>query len=357
MMRLPRVLISILFLYVVLLMCVDAFFIRSVPAFGWDSLIFWLRESQLTLDGMLSTEYRNGEWTHPQPRTIIEVISACRQIDLPYQYGWFAISMAFLVAATWDLSTQKVAFIAFLAATAMVLSVPLWESHIVIVGYADLMIAAFFGLALKFARNALANKLKINLVVFALICIALPYIKNTGSAYAGLLFITFFQARCLSALPELNVIIILMIVAMIFVGPSLMEAINQHSSFVYAGNELVIRKHSGLDIAKNWWFALFHNASFSILPILALIIICNVISTENRPEISFPVLAIINLFGMLSVSQWFNYGFVHALPNADTGNSRFFLPMVAAMVYILNDVLTEYDLKKNSIRPVSKTIL
>ena len=341
-----RALLNVLFLNVVLVVCVDVFLIGSVPAFGWDSLHFWLHESKQALEGVLSTEYKNGEWTHPQPRTLIELIKACTALGVPYQYVWLVVSMAFMIAAIGGLQVKNAAFALFLALAAMVLSAPLWESHLVIVGYADLLIATVFGFALKFARNALAKSSKIDFAIFVLICSTLPFIKNTGTAYAVLLVITLVQARYWSTLAKLKGVIMLLVMLLIFNGPSAIRALNQDFSFLYAGNELVTGNHSGIDIARNWWNALFKNMSFSILPTLVIIAMCNVFSNDNQPEIYLPVFAIINLFGMLTVSQWFDYGFVHALPGHDTGNSRFFLPMVAATVFIIYDILRAQDFKQ-----------
>lgn len=347
-MRVSPSLVNILVVNVLLVVSVQVFLIGSVPAFGWDSLQFWLPQSHMTLAGESSTEYQNGRWTHPQPRTLIDLISACTKVHLPYQYVWFVAAMSFCIAAIRGIRRENANLIIYIAFTGMIFSVPLWESHVVIVGYADLLVAVLFGFALKFARSALVTSSKLDFLVFGVICCALPLIKNTGMAYALLLTTTLIQARYISALPYLNAALMLLMIMLAFHGPSIIEAFNPNFHFSYAGNDLVPGNYSAMDIAKNWWTALFSNMSFSILPILTLVVIYYIFSVKHNPEIYLPVFAIINLFCLLSASQWFEYGFVHALPVSDTGNSRFFLPVVASMVFIVHDILTAYNLKATS---------
>jgi hypothetical protein len=84
-------------IYMALLMGFQIYTLLLLPASGWDSLTFWLKEAHIAVADLISTEIKDGEWIHPQPKALIQLVASVTRIGFAYQYLWFLASAIFCI--------------------------------------------------------------------------------------------------------------------------------------------------------------------------------------------------------------------------------------------------------------------
>ena len=92
---------------------------------------------------------------------------------------------------------------------------------------------------------------------------------------------------------------------------------------------LIVQPENLYSIPRNEFFSLILNSSFSVVPLALALSLANFFF-ENKIELGYRYLAVLfwGLFLFVIFSQLTYYGYVYAIPERDTGNTRFTLPVL-----------------------------
>lgn len=320
----------------------------QTPTQGWDVLSFWAPFSHEFISGNESPPIRSWSRHEVHPSTV-SIISAWAswigtQFDFSWalQLTWFVIwgSIAATICSYSLLITSNV-IIAFFTTYAF-LSLALISNHVGIPGYAELLIAALVVCSTALAAVALAERNTLLLVTAVITAGGCIFIKNLGWAYsacvgAGVLISTLFLN---SRSRKLGKMLLTTIPLAFLIGIVAIQS--YEGKQVWIGNRLVTIDTWNLSgILENEVFSLFVNQSFyqmGLLIFLSLFAFADIRSCAKSVGI-VPWCVTLSLLAMVLGSQLTNYGFYHASPLNDTGNSRASIVFVSCFALVVASLI------------------
>jgi hypothetical protein len=337
----------------------------QVPSFAYDSLFLWNWNAAelLKLSPDQASEYLEiYDHKHPITNVLVSLWGGWSAVSfgggspgLPWLLG--GISSACVSASYINSHTQDIT--RSLLGALVTLTIPLVEDHYILYGYADLWVAVtvfsstvIIGLAVQYHDKAVlvAGLLLAGLCVVIKqagvgysVCIWLAAIFAVGRVW--LVYIVFALvmtvALSIAALGTIGTLDFGVVKLSAELSPLTVSAtiFGWEMSFASLG-----------EVVTNQLYAFLVNGSFSVL-FIAIVVYIFFSSTDSfatrsvsdkKPHLGLPVasklifLSVFLIFSMLVASQvLIPYGFEHARPGQDTGNSRFSLPVFLPIAAIL----------------------
>lgn len=327
-----------------------AFHHSLLPLHAWDTLDLWGPQAAEIIKLQSADQVFENRYYHPQTLSIILAWSAYSSALVSTatgQWPWFlsALSIALIVFGYSRRYGQSIfisALVAYVAAT-----VPLLGNHWHLAGYGEIFVStvmlgasALIDLAIK-KRNGLLG------VFGCLLAFSAVALKNTGPFYFVIILSSYLLVLVISRSKVFTFFLVasigLVILYFFSVGISF-QLITQKFSInpdegqiLFAGKLLTIISVELTQIADVLVTALFRNNSFGIMP--HVFVVAALTSLLYRPlltkQLAFVQLAIIIGICGITASLYTDYGFQHAVPNNDTGNSRFILPIMMLSVLLV----------------------
>ena len=341
-----------------------------LPSEAWDSLSYWNDIAVRYIDffGAQVTDPTGRSFPltsrHPQLVMIMAAwpawISATWETySVTYAYWVFTwISAGFIVYgfSQWIGISRRISVLLGYGT----LSIPLMENHALLGGYADLHMAVGLLSACAVTAIGLDEQSSGKIALGVLLALSVFALKNTGPFYGSLVIIALVILRfpqniatrtVAGALVTISALIVINGKALdlkIFDNPIYFDI--SSGIIVFAGRTLHFQYVEMQQIAYNIVTALFINSSFQLLG--ALIILGVLIGSRGLAGGGAAlVLAVVTLgFVALLSTQYTDYGLEHAQVGKDTGNSRFFLPIM-----ILIPLLIAYSAGLKNQRPSRKS--
>jgi hypothetical protein len=325
----------------------------QAPLFAWDALNYWAVKATSFIQhtsGQVDPERHQFPSKHPSTVVMITAWGGWVSQFMSSSVGftpWLlcAISICLMgcgfVIATTESRTAGLLTMLLLA------TVPLAENHYLVAGYAEIWLAAVIMGGALLITLGLGDKRK--QWIFAGIAVSLLSltIKNTGPAYALVIFIALLLAVIVQRRGVFwGVIpIALLIIAYLASNGLDFEVLDRKTFWnpsdgrlFFGERNMGVQLHRLSDVLSNEWYSIFLNQSFSIAGVLLLFsVVCGAdFAIKNRFENSdliFLIVATLGILIMLMASQLLlNSGYIHATPNFDTGNSRFTLPLIVLIL-------------------------
>ena len=313
------------------------------PAQAWDFLGSWGGTASRYADYLLqypgSTFEAPSYWRkHPVALSMLQGWGATISLNLPISAGglifwplvWVSSALFigfFPVKSDSAISEGCLVF-------ALVLSVPLIHNHAALGGYSELMVGAALSASTALMSLGISRS-NLRLIFVAMAILLLPMaLRSNGSAYTisiALAFIFAYWQWWCSSWKKVAAFGIAGYLCL-FEMPALIEG----QGFQYAGRHLTLRDTSMLELLaiERWSKLVLQSYSVLLLPYGLWVAVSlrgwNVLNVEDRVVILAPLCTYI----MTCASLTTDAGFRHALPGADTGNSRFFIP--SAMLMLLS---------------------
>jgi len=329
-----------------------------LPLHAWDALDLWGPQAAEIIELQDHEQVFENRYYHPQTLSII--------------LAWSAYASALVSTATgqwpWLLSTLSIAFIVFgysrwyeqsrliSALTAyMVTTVPLLENHSYLVGYGEVFVSTALIGSCVLIDTAIQNQRIFLGLIGCFLAFSIVSLKNVGPFYFAIILSSYFLILAFSKSRAFGFLLIALAGSLILyvfhVGISF-QLITQRFSvnpdeekIIFAGKLLTIISVETSHIFKILVTALFYNNSFGILPHIFVVTTIFSLSHRSLRVQRSPFFLLVIILGVCGItgSLYTDYGFQHAVPDNDTGNSRFMLPimmlsalLVAPSLYGLN---------------------
>ena len=331
----------------------------SVPAFGWDVFDQWAPAAgdYLTSDVAQASQWTWENYRSAHPATISALI-AIAETDKQFladitsaKLLWHiacSITLILVFLHTHIIGNNLVvsSLITFAAST-----IPLLENHAAIYGYAEI----YLGLILISASLMLihiAKKKTAALTVLLIATLALVSIKNIGAFLAVIMVFAYITVRVQWISEKYLKIIMLVAPCFAVLAVFCIDAAGVEMQITMRYRDLLIVQPENLySIPRNEFFSLILNNSFSIFPLVFALSVIR-FSFEKEINLSHQYIAVASwgLFLFIVASQLTYYGYVYAIPERDTGNTRFTLPVLIFGLLILPYFIS---IAQNSVRKLS----
>jgi len=318
-----------------------------LPIQGWDVIDFWGRYAHWTL--MEPDSLPQSTKPHPVTIVLVQAWSAwCAQaIGAPYMMLVPWLFMTIILGTGlygYSLWASQSRFFSLLLLYCF-LTLPLLENHTLIAGYAELFLTATCVTSVIWLQLSLSK----NSMVYAAIGLSTAplalFIKNTGLFYCAVLIFPYITILLYSRSRVLFLSLATAVVAAIFyfsISGFSIDYFGLGLSLYTDGGTWVLHAagwgmpvvYNGLiDVIRNEIYSLFFNMSFGITALLGIFIF---LFLRKISELKFIFFIIFIILLMLMASQFFfDYGFKHAVPTHDTGNSRLSLPLIAVLFLLI----------------------
>lgn len=318
-----------------------------MPGQGWDFLWYKADVGLFLLDpqGPQSVTPWVKFMVHPPIPEALAVSSAWSSSKFshygPHLSYWLLIwlSITFAVSGYSYSATGSSTFALMMAFVTM--SVPLLENHIALAGYAEPFVASGLAISVASLANYIRHKLKIWLIIGLFAALSIIFLKNIGVLYAVCIVLAFLliiiaepvrKTSTRMVISTASAVALLCFVLWLALKKSLVK-----NGIMIFGRFLDPSHATLSEIAINQSYALIINQTFSV-GILFYGLTCVFMIRANdqlmRHEI-FLWLCSTLCFFMLTLSQVTAWGYVHATPDNDTGNSRFTLNFIAITIFNL----------------------
>ncbi|MEP1472101.1 MAG: hypothetical protein ABJK25_14090 [Halieaceae bacterium] len=327
------------------------------PVQGWDVMGYWGQQAYAFI------EHSDASWEKPfqliwdkHPITLYLVLAwsgwsaSITDLGMGAVVPWFMcfLSLMLIVAGFAWQSTRSV--ISTVIATMSLISLPLLENHTILAGYGEIFVAAAIvgGCALISIGITQSSRTFLVFGLFLLLC--LPYIKNTGLAYAmppivayAFVAIFFYSRRVflgiaiaaiafLAAIWQTGISVDLGILSIAF--DSEQRIIN------FGGRELELNSVGTNELFLTEITSRVLNQSYH-LGLSLFLLSCALLPLVSRQDRRFQssyifiLLSCALLILMLWLSLFTDDGLRHALPGADTGHSRLSIPVFTLISLLL----------------------
>jgi hypothetical protein len=323
------------------------------PAWGWDALTFWLRDaSRLAESGASNISLLAN---NAQPNTLIvhwAVMSAGEQWVGP---PILALEQVLLVAAILKLIVQKAELSSSLRLVSVLIAItPLLENHSMVIGYAEIWMAACIALSIHPLCELadVRKKLPISVIIPLLVQIgALALMKDSGAFYGAILAVTAILL-CFPWRIRLIVIVAGLVASVtiaLFITVSIGESIDSY--FVS------LERIGGHGIWLGWQYALDSDVLTRVLPLahallinssflssfLIFVFACSVSLWKRDCSVLFlSASTFIFVFSVATVMLYFkvDYFFEHGSVANDTSFSRLFVPIIPLFIAVVAQCLS-----------------
>jgi len=314
----------------------------NAPTAGWDTLWHWAPISREFIDAQLQEPPTSWSYSGTHPATVA-IISAWSAGWLPSEtmssafvgwiLGWLSIVMT--VGAYTHVICQRLS-ISLLVAYG-VGSLPLLENHVLQGGYAEIFVAGHVVAATALLSIGAKDQDNRLLAMGLILAVATVALKNTGWLY-GLAVIVGVYVSHRQIFTLRSQALTLGLLAITYFAVS---GYSGNIEFKLGNRVLNVELANTAQIFINQSYLLFVNGSFSIAPLLFLI----ALGLSWRPThphhqyLDAPLVVATGILGFLTVSQFTDYGFLYALPQNDTGNSRLSIPFAVVSVMTVPFIL------------------
>lgn len=334
------------FAYVFAIAGINVWQVVWVPAAGWDTLWYWAEISQNFIHTIQTNPIPRWEQEQTHPSTVA-IISAWNAAHIPsaggigpVYFSWWLtwISILLMVYGYTKAITNNTSTSALVAASSA--SVPLLTNHALLGGYAEIFLSASVAGATALLTLSLKEHNRVLALLGLVLVLTCTTLKNTGFIFGSCVVLGYLA--CLAINRGLGKWLIgLMAVFALSAGLLVITAGEQTISFEIGSRQLTLELTNARFIFRNELISLFYNASFSTaaLLLLAPIMIFGVLGGRQKKmdlaSLLMPWVTSLILLGMLCASQLTDYGFLYAIPNNDTGNSRLSLPLVVCTLLLV----------------------
>lgn len=342
-----------------------------LPAFGWDSLDFCvvMAKHYLYSDATLQGATEPFAYSHYQPITAILIAAYSgytgslsdnnQAILLPWLVEWLTIMMVVYGLINHVSERPKLALLfAYICG-----AIPLLENHMLVAGYAEMWLTGVITASAALIVAGLRRDSIVMIITGSLVSLLTLTLKNTGAAYCAALLAPLLLILIFKTVGKwgwaLLAVIILPVTWLLskgfditIAGNRLALSLESSVRLDFAGRVWLFTKHPVADVAWNEFYAFAINSSFSIwLPafILAMVLWLQTIYPRARitgKDVSAEVFVFMStlaiLFALAASQLLTDYGFDHATPHYDTGNSRFTLPAIILGIMFIGLVTSEY---------------
>ena len=311
----------------------------DLPVFGWDVLDQW---------GPAAGDYLRGhEWTwenyrSAHPATISALIAIADKPTLVaaelfsskalWTTAWvFILALIFLHAHIITGSLQI-----SLVLTVGAMTIPLFENHLLIHGYAEIFLSLII-ISTASLLIHIAQSKRSTLIAILFSGVALASLKNIGVFLWSIITSAYFLAWIYREKQfNLN---LLVLAGPIFLFSALFlldrAGLPLEISMRYR-DAIPIQPENMLSVPRNELYSLFLNASFGVIP-AAIFFGASAFFRGKHADQGFNICALIfiGLSLFILFSQLTQYGFFYAVPERDTGNTRFTLPVILTGMLVL----------------------
>ena len=321
----------------------------TLPASGWDTLWHWapisveLLQTQ-TQEPPISWHYSG---THPATVAAISAWWAAWYPGGEWTIGFGAWILCWISASvavgSYVYATCRNLTISLFAAY-IVASMPLLENHALQGGYAEIFIVCHVVISAALLNIGAKKRDKFLLALGLLVATGTIALKNIGWLY-GLAVIVGLIISHYRLFTPLVQTLALAVIAFIFIG------ISQHDEniqFFFGNRTLSLEMTNTGQIFTNQIYALFVNSSFSIAPLLffTALGLSWTASGGQQNYSELPLVAAAFTLGFLTLSQFTDYGFLYALPQSDTGNSRLSIPFAAMSIMTIPYIVERIQMRR-----------
>lgn len=349
-----------LLLVVVCLYIAQAFYMASLaPVSGWDVLWFRSEQTNAFLDNAFKVDPKPYAWavnsSHPIFTEVIGAwgawVGASKAMGGPAYPLWllsgFNLSSLAAVYVWWVSGDRWVGLIVGI----VTFSLPLLENHLLIGGYSESLMACSIVCAVVCFDVGIRAKNRLFQMLSIFFALSLVMLKNIGVIYSGCVLIALafdYLARVTEAnqagywnrkkIMSLSAIFIAaLIVFLLFTSVSINE---QGNVFIF--HHVLDFVWQPVGVIRNQAFSLLINSSFGTLALVYFF--CTIMyflepHSKGRSFAGWISITLIMLF--LMSSQFFEYGYRHAMPGSDTGNSRFSLLFICLCPIVAGQLARE----------------
>lgn len=341
------------------------YFVYSLPIFGWDvfetyvpGVWFEPGYAKLSLELLLQASEQCDtlySWSHRHPPFVSAMLASDYFVGdgllnlkiLP----WICIAFSGVacVVSTTHMLTKNLILSAL--SGIVVLTMPLSENHMLIVGYSELLIATYlliFVSCLFLCTVSYSPSLKIFSLVLSFSSI---YIKSSGFIYSIFMLSAILIAEILKYDLRFAKIMTLLLALVWSIFIVIMFNSDGLGNFLilfidgmtidFAGRREIINVSNGVSIQKNLVWSFFLNQSFSVAALITLIIqgifLCDLykpfLYSSSKINLAVIVVLTSGLFFIFTAFQFSNYGAAVSVPNSDTGFSRFIIPLFSISAF------------------------
>lgn len=336
-------------LFVFIFWLIQLSHLAFVPVQAWDAVEFWAGYADAYLLAKGDAQVLLGSSSDKHPMTIIWLNVWLASVLEDTGVSRFLVSNSLIYASIClTVIGHSICFsgrdkLAIIACSVAV-SLPLIENHIFNPGYVEIWLGFFLLATSVYLSVAIQLHLR-GLFLPGVSClVALVLIKNTGLVIS-LAAVTGVALACAMHpdsrrwfLRGPGKIIAMLAAGLIAVSlvnvASTLQTVESYLMVKLVGRELFLGLPAPQEVLSILLTALFRNQSFSIMPMLIIVVIFEFIGGASRGSCNTALALVLALFtavfGVTVLSLFTDAGLQHALPGADTGFSRSLIP--AALV-------------------------
>lgn len=339
------------------------------PLFAWDALNHWAANAREFISQNLTDELGVFNYQYRKHPTTVVMISAWAGWSMQFTgtSGWgtpwlLCSASVCLMTAGFIRALTRNSTLALLG-VAVAATVPLAESHTLVAGYAELWLSAvvlaglfLFGLGMQYQRKSWIFE---GVLIGGLAMI----MKNTGLGYTICVWCALVSSWLIYR-PRLSAVVLpaLGVTAYLMwdqgfsfkLGANVVEWNPPAQQVYFAGRVMFVELHPMEQIVKNLLHSLLVNQSFSTAAIALFFVVSTLTYARTSPLHGLSrlktaditkspigrshgaqplIMGALLILAMLILSQLFlPYGYSYALPDMDTGNSRFSIPFILSVI-------------------------
>ena len=323
-----------------------------IPVAGWDALSHWAPDAITHIDkefaavSTVALDTRHYQLTSALfswpvwVRTHLGVSSAGVNIWLLFQTSITLISFGTAVIFT---GSRTIAlFAAYLS-----LSTPLQENHVLVSGYSELLVSALLVSSVSLAMQAVRSQQPLALLGSLIFCWPIVFTRNTGLVYAVLpliaIVMTTIGGKLGGSRPATKLASLFFLASAlgtIFIsGGQAFEFLERElNAYFFGANRANLSHTTWHDVLTVELHSKIIKASFStgLLLIPIALAACALAKQPQRVIAAAVIPMMTSILGLtvLSISLFTDYGLQYALPTADTGHSRFAVPLFSLVPLI-----------------------
>lgn len=355
---------ALVYFCAILSFAVLTYIAASLPGVAWDSLDHWMPEASRLLNILAEGTQREFSARYIHPSTGVGILawfsghsSALAGGSLKFLVGLLPI-IIIVLSCVGILINLNVRGLPIMVAVALVLTMPLGSNHVVGYGYVDIWTAANVVLALA-AMMAFIGNPSIVRLVFVMICIALIAVwRNNAVIYIAPLLLSLVSWGYINTSKAGKLLwIIIFILSFMWAEAHMTPFLNLQRfglgnfGLDYRGEgirlwigyrvlELAIQDSTV--VFDSLFHAFFFNASFSTIAILWLLsFVWTIRNRNNSPSEAFISIIFSSYLMLTFISSLYLSPFFlnsYAMPDSDTGLSRFMLAWIYSAMPLISYV-------------------